>query len=127
MSIPSQPNKPSQVVSEPNLHKPKNITQPQTSLESGPQTKYTPALQTRSGQQARSKLTSRELPPYPESVLPPYPEPVHRALPRLSDNVQEDRKMPWDLDIDINIDIEENSPYQEGIISETYQRTFKNH
>ena len=27
-----------------------------------------------------------------------------------------------DLDMDINIDIEENSPYQEGIISETYQR-----
>ena len=27
-----------------------------------------------------------------------------------------------DLDIDINTDIEENSPYQEGTISETYQR-----
>ena len=27
-----------------------------------------------------------------------------------------------DLNIDINIDIEENSPYQESIISETYQR-----
>ena len=27
-----------------------------------------------------------------------------------------------DLDIDINMDFEENSPYQEDIISETYQR-----
>ena len=26
------------------------------------------------------------------------------------------------LDIDINIDFEENSPFQEGILSETYQR-----
>ena len=27
-----------------------------------------------------------------------------------------------DLDMDFNIDIKENSPYQKGIISETYQR-----
>ena len=32
-----------------------------------------------------------------------------------------------DLDIDINTDIEENSPYQEGIISETYQRSHKSY
>ena len=30
--------------------------------------------------------------------------------------------MDLDMDNDINIDFEENSPYREGIITETYQR-----
>ena len=30
--------------------------------------------------------------------------------------------MDLDRDIDMNIDFEENSPHQEGIITETYQR-----
>ena len=30
-----------------------------------------------------------------------------------------------ELDLEINRDIEENSPYQEGIISEIYQRPYK--
>ena len=32
-----------------------------------------------------------------------------------------------DLNVDINIDIEENSPYQEGVISETYQRPYRSY
>ena len=32
-----------------------------------------------------------------------------------------------DLDKDINMDSEENSPYQEGVISETYQRPDKSY
>ena len=32
-----------------------------------------------------------------------------------------------DLDIDINTDFEENSTYQEGIISESYQRLDKSY
>ena len=35
---------------------------------------------------------------------------------------QNDRQTNSDLDIEINKDFEENSPYQEGIISEIYQR-----
>ena len=35
---------------------------------------------------------------------------------------QNDRQANLDLDIEINKDFEENSPYQEGIISEIYQR-----
>ena len=31
------------------------------------------------------------------------------------------------MDLDINTDFEENSPYQEGIISETYQRSGKSY
>ena len=34
-------------------------------------------------------------------------------------------KKQTDLDLDINKDIEENSPYQEGIISEIYERPHK--
>ena len=46
--------------------------------------------------------------------------------PRLHDiKAQEDRKINLDLDLDINKDFEENSPYQEGIISEIYQRSNK--
>ena len=32
--------------------------------------------------------------------------------------IQNDKKIDLELDLDINRDIEENSPYQEGIISE---------
>ena len=43
--------------------------------------------------------------------------------PRLPDKKsQNDRQTNSDLDIDINKDFEENSPYQEGIISDIYQR-----
>ena len=43
--------------------------------------------------------------------------------PRLPDvKTQDDRKINLDLDLEINKDFEENSPYQEGIISGIYQR-----
>ena len=38
---------------------------------------------------------------------------------------QADGKINLDLDLEINKDFEENSPYQEGIISEIYQRPDK--
>ena len=42
---------------------------------------------------------------------------------RLPDmKMQNDRKINFDLDLEINKDFEENSLYQEGIISEIYQR-----
>ena len=46
--------------------------------------------------------------------------------PRLPDvKTQYDRKINLDLDLEINKDFEENSPYQEGIISEIYKRLDK--
>ena len=39
--------------------------------------------------------------------------------------IQHEKQTDLDLDLDINKDIEENSPYQEGIISEIYQRPHK--
>ena len=46
--------------------------------------------------------------------------------PRPPDKMtQNDRQINLDLDLEINQDFEENSPYQEGIISEIYQRPEK--
>ena len=53
--------------------------------------------------------------------FPSYPDPILRLPPRLLD-LKEKRGDFSDLDTDRNIDFEENSPYQEGIISETYER-----
>ena len=56
--------------------------------------------------------------------IPPYHQPFLRPPPRPPDatDVKDNRKDLLDLDTDRNIDFEENSPYQEGIISETYER-----
>ena len=55
---------------------------------------------------------------------PPYHDPYARPPPRTPDitNSIDSRKDLLDTDLDKNIDIEENSPFQEGIISETYER-----
>ena len=56
-----------------------------------------------------------------EVKTPIYPDPLMKLPPRLPDiKVQDDRKINLDLDLEINKDFEENSPYQEGIISEFY-------
>ena len=57
---------------------------------------------------------------------PNYPDPVMKPSPRPPDKItQNDRQINLDLDLEINQDFEENSPYQEGIISEIYQRPEK--
>ena len=49
--------------------------------------------------------------------------PIYRPPPKLAEiPIQEIPRKLMDLDLDINMDIEENSPYQEGVIPETYQR-----
>ena len=46
--------------------------------------------------------------------------------PRPPDKMtQNDRQINLDLDLEVNQDFEENLPYQEGIISEIYQRPEK--
>ena len=61
-----------------------------------------------------------------EAQVPFYPDPIMKPPPRLTDKkIQNDGQMNLDLDIEINKDFEENSPYQEGIISEIYQRLLK--
>ena len=58
--------------------------------------------------------------------VPFYPDPLVKHPPRLPDiKTQNDRKINLDFDLDINKDFEENSLYQEGIISGIYQRPDK--
>ena len=46
--------------------------------------------------------------------------------PRPPDKIaQNDRQINLDLDLEINKDYEESSPYQKGILSEIYQRPEK--
>ena len=55
---------------------------------------------------------------------PPYHDPYSRPPPRppdLTDPIDRQKDL-LDNDLDRNVDIEENSPFQEGIISEIYER-----
>ena len=56
--------------------------------------------------------------------IPPYHDPYARPPPRPPDitNSINNWKDLLDTDTDRNVDIEENLPFQEGIISETYER-----
>ena len=55
---------------------------------------------------------------------PPYHDPYSRPPPRPPDvtNLIDSQKDLLDNDLDRKVDIEENSLFQEGIISETYER-----
>ena len=57
----------------------------------------------------------------------PYHDPYARPPPRPPDvtNLIDSQKDLLETDLDRNVDIEENSPFQEGIISETYERPDK--
>ena len=55
-------------------------------------------------------------------IIPKHPI-QNYPIPKLPERViQNDKQTDLELDLEINRDIEENSPYQEGIISEVYQR-----
>ena len=61
-----------------------------------------------------------------QPIIPIYPNQIAQPLPKLPERViQDDRQIDVELDLEINKDFEENSPYQEGIISEMYQRPNK--
>ena len=57
-------------------------------------------------------------------IIPMNPNQMPKPIPKLPERVIQNEKQT-DLDLDINKDIEENSPYQEGIISEIYERPHK--
>ena len=59
-------------------------------------------------------------------IIPMQPIQMPKPIPKLPERVvQNERQTDLELDLEINRDIEENSPYQEGIISEIYQRPHK--
>ena len=61
-----------------------------------------------------------------KSIIPMHPNQISNPIPKLPERViQNDRQTDLELDLEINSDFEENLPYQEGIISEIYQRPHK--
>ena len=57
-----------------------------------------------------------------------YPDPIYRPPPKPTEMpLQEVPRNLSDLDTDINMDFKENCPYQEDVISETYQRPDKSY
>ena len=76
-------------------------------------------------QKPENDITPKHIskPTVTEIKIPIYPHPLMRPPPRLPDiKTQDDGKINLDLDLEINKDFKENSPYQESIISEIYQR-----
>ena len=56
-------------------------------------------------------------------IIPKYPNQIPKPIPKLPERVlQNEKQTDLDLNLDRNKDIEENSPYQEGIISEIYEK-----
>ena len=59
-------------------------------------------------------------------ITPMNPNQMPKPIPKLPERViQNEKQIDLGLDLEINKDYEENSPYQEGIISEIYQRPHK--
>ena len=79
-----------------------------------------------SGDDLSSKMVNRKTIQDVSREIPIYPNPVYRPPPKLI-------KLPmsevpgslFDLDPEIDMDFEENLPFQEGVISEMYQRPDK--
>ena len=88
-----------------------------------PHNKYIPVPQTRSRAHLKPKTVNRESIRKISRDFLPYADPIYRFPPKPAEiPLQETLRKLTDLDTDINTDFEENSPYQEGVISETYQR-----
>ena len=57
-----------------------------------------------------------------------YPDPLYRPSPKPNDiPLQEIPRKLMHLDTDINTGFEENSPYQESVISEMYQKPHRSY
>ena len=67
------------------------------------------------------KIQHRPSPPYHGSYVRPPPRP-----PDVTNSI-DSQKDYLETDLDRKVDIEENSPFQEGIISETYERPDKSY
>ena len=59
-------------------------------------------------------------------IIPIHPNQISNPIPKLPERLtQNEKQTNLELDLEINRDIEENLPYQEGIISEIYQKPHK--
>ena len=57
---------------------------------------------------------SKDIPFYPDPVYWSLPKPIKIPMSELPENI--------DINLELNTDSEENMPFQEGVISESYQR-----
>ena len=78
---------------------------------------------TRSGDDSNSRTVKRKTIQHISREIPAYTDPIYRPPPKPSEiPLQEIPRKLMDLDTGINMDFAENASYQEGVISETYQR-----
>ena len=63
---------------------------------------------------------SREMPIYPDPVYRPLPKPVKTPITEIPGSL-------LDIDPEMNTNFEKNSPFQESVISEMYQRLDKSY
>ena len=67
-----------------------------------------------------------DVPFYPGPTYRPWPKPVRSPTQGSYESSESSKSsQSTDLNTKINIDLEENSPFQEGVISEVYQRPNK--
>ena len=64
-----------------------------------------------------------DLPFHPGPNYRPPPKLIRPSMPRSQES--SDSSGSTNINIDINLDFEENSPFQEGVISEAYHRPDK--
>ena len=65
-----------------------------------------------------------DVPFHPGPSYRPPPKPIRSNMPRSQESSQSSPSTE-NINPDINLDFEENSPFQESIISEAYQRLDK--
>ena len=68
-----------------------------------------------------TRLFIPDVPFHPGLTYRPPPKPIRSNVPRSQKNSQSSPSTE-NISSDINLDIEENSPFQKGINSEVYQR-----
>ena len=65
-----------------------------------------------------------DVPFHPGPTYWPPPKPIRSNMPRSQESSQSSSSVE-NINPDISLDFEENSPFQEGVISETFQRLDK--
>ena len=84
--------------------------------------------QTRSRDDSSSRMVKRKTIQDISREISMYPDPIYRPPPKPTEiPIQEVPRKLLDFDPEVNMDFEENSPYQESVISETYQRQDKSY
>ena len=84
--------------------------------------------QTKSGDNSGTRMVKRKTIENISREIPMYQDPIYRPLPKATEKpLQEVPIHLSDLDPEISTDFKENSLFQEGVISETYQRCSKSY